>query len=385
MTEREFQDLIAEGEDFFIEFKREIDSAIDIAAEVVAFANTEGGILLIGVDDDKSICGVDDADSVERRLVGICHNSVIPAIAPEIEKAYVELLGKTVIIAHIPKGSDKPYRTKTDHYYIRAGSTKRRTSKEELGRLFQDAGFVHYDVAPVSGTSLDTLDLHRVEKYFEQVHKLDIHRAEIGPERLLANAQILSEDGRATVGGILFFAERPTDILFQAGLMLARYAGDEVSDRLMRTECIEAPLPEAIDRTLEFVMNNVQSTTTLVGARRVEVHQYPAVVVKEAITNAVAHRNYSIAGSRITLWIFDNRVEIKSPGRLPNTVTLDSIRFGVSFSRNQFIVRLLNNYGYIELLGQGIPMMIREMRNHAGREPDFAEIGEQFVVTLHGK
>ncbi|MBC8262991.1 MAG: putative DNA binding domain-containing protein [Anaerolineales bacterium] len=385
MTERELQDWIAEGEDFFIEFKREIDSAIDIAAEVVAFANTEGGILLIGVDDDKSVCGVDDADSVERRLVGICRDSVIPAIVPEIEKAYVESLDKTVIIARIPKGSDKPYRTKTDHYYVRAGSTKRRTSKEELGRLFQGAGFVHYDVAPVPGTSLDTLDLHRVEKYFEQVHKLDIHRAEIGLERLLANAQILSEDGRATVGGILFFTERPADILFQASLMLARYAGDEVSDDLMRTECIEAPLPEAIDRTFEFVMNNIQSTTTLVGARRVEVHQYPAVVVKEAITNAVAHRNYSIAGSRIAIWIFDDHIEVKSPGRLPNTVTLDSIRFGTSFSRNQFIVRLLNNYGYIELLGQGVPMMIREMRKHAGREPEFVERGEQFVVTLHGK
>ena len=107
--------------------------------------------------------------------------------------------------------------------------------------------------------------------------------------------------------------------------------------------------------------------------------------MKEAITNAVAHRNYSIAGSRITLWIFDNHIEVKSPGRLPNTITLDSIRFGASFSRNQFMVKLLNNYGYIELLGQGIPMMIREMRKHAGREPEFAERGEQFVVTLHGK
>lgn len=385
MTERELRDLIEEGEGFFIEFKREIDSAINIAAEIVAFANTEGGVLLIGVDDDKSVCGVDDFEAVERRLIGICRDSVIPAIVPEIERAGVERTDKAVVVARIPKGLDKPYRTKTDHYYVRAGSTRRRTTKEELARLFQEAGFVHYDIAPVPGTSVAALDMHRVEKYFERVYRRDIRRAAIGVERLLANARILKEDGRATVGGILFFAERPTDFLFQAGIMLARYAGDTVSERIMRTQCIEAPLPEAIDRAFEFVMNNVPSTTTLVEARRVTIHQYPPAVVKEAITNAVAHRNYGISGSRVTIWIFDHHIEIRSPGRLPNTVTLESIRYGTSFSRNQFIVKLLNNYGYIELLGQGVPMMIEQMRNHVGREPDFAERGEQFVVTLYGK
>ena len=385
VTERELKDLIEEGEGFFVEFKREIDSAIDIAAEIVAFANTEGGILLVGVDDDQSIYGVSDFEAVERRLVGICRDSIVPSIVPEIERARVEKTGKTVVVVRVPKGLDKPYRTKTDHYYIRAGSTRRRTTKEELARLFQEAGFVHYDIAPVPGTSLDSLDMHRIEKYFERVYDLDIRRSSIGVDKLLANAQILTQDGQATVGGVLFFAERPTDFLFQAGMMLVRYAGNVVSEHIVRTKCVESPLPEAIDQALEFVTNNVQSTTTLVGAKRVEIHQYPPSVVKEAVTNAVAHRNYSISGSRVTIWIFDDHIEIKSPGRLPNTITLESIRYGVSFSRNQFVVKLLNNYGYIELLGQGVPTMIKQMRDHVGKEPDFAERGEQFAVTLYGK
>ena len=385
LTEQELHDLIEGGEGSFTEFKREIDSAINIAAEIVAFANTEGGVLLIGVDDDQSIHGVDDFEAVERRVVGICRDSIVPSIVPEVERAGIEETAKTVVIVRVPKGIDKPYRTKTDHYYIRAGSTRRRTSKEELARLFQEAGFVHYDIAAVPGTSLASLDMHRIEKYFERVYGRDIRRSSIGVDKLLENVKILTRDGQATVGGVLFFAERPTDFLFQAGIMLVRYAGSVVSEHIVRTKRVESPLPEAIDQALEFVTNNVQSTTTLVGARRVDIHQYPPPVVKEAITNAVAHRNYSISGSRVTIWIFDDHIEIKSPGRLPNTITLESIKYGVSFSRNQFIVKLLNNYGYIELLGQGVPTMIKQMRDHVGKEPDFAERGEQFAVTLYGK
>ncbi len=379
----ELNSLITNGEGQYLEFKRLFSDADNIAAEIVAFLNSEGGILLFGVEDDGQIYGANDSPRLRERVLGVCRNNCVPTFVPTIEE--IEVTGKAVLAVHIPKGADKPYCTNRGLYYIRADNQKRRTSKEELGRLFQSAGFVHYDTSAVPGTTMDDLDSYHLERYFAQVYDLDLHKSEISLERLLINAHILSDDGDATVGGILFFALNPSNILFQAGIMVARYNGNEISAQLLRTRHIDAPLPEMIDQALEFVMNNTAAITTLESARRVEITQYPETVVREAITNAVAHRNYSISGSRVTILIFDNRIEIKSPGRLPNTVTLENIRYGVSFSRNQFIVKLLNNYGYIEILGQGVPLMIREMRHHAGREPDFAERGEEFIVTLYGK
>jgi len=384
---RELLDMIEGGGGPTVEFKRQIDSALDIAAEIVAFANTEGGTLLLGVDDDQTITGLDDPALAERRIVGICRDSVLPALVPQIENAAGPQPGQTVLVVRIPRGPHRPYRTKTDHYYVRAGSTKRRTTKEELARLFQNAGLVRHDFSPVPGTSLADLERTKLATYFRRVYstEMDDLAAEIGLERLLINTDVLCQTPEgvcATVGGILFFARDPARHLFAAGITAVRYAGTEVGEAIVDQKQIVDTIPQVIDLAEAFVRIHNLTPSHIEGMRRVDEPQYLDRVVREAIVNSVAHRNYAITGSRIRILIFDDRLEVRSPGRLPNTVTLESIRYGVSFIRNQFIVRLLSQYRYIDVLGRGIPMMIRLSRGYCDREPKFEEIGEEFRVTL---
>lgn len=387
MTTQELLDLIEGGEGPTVEFKRQIDSALDIAAEIVAFANTEGGTLLLGVDDDQNVTSLEDPTLTERRIVGICRDSVLPAIVPQIEAVAGPQPDQAVLVVRIPRGPDRPYRTKTDHYYIRAGSTKRRTTKGELARLFQNAGVVHHDLSPVPGTLLADLDRTKLTEYFRQVHSIEMEDliTEVGLERLLANTNILCqtpEGIRATVGGVLFFAKDPAHLIFAAGITAVRYASTEVSEAIVDQKQIVGTIPQVIDQAETFVRIHNLTPSHIEGMRRVDEPQYLDRVVREAIVNAVAHRNYSISGSRIRILIFDDRLEVRSPGRLPNTITLENIRYGVSFIRNQFIVRLLSQHRYIDVLGRGIPMMIRLSKDYCGREPKFEEVGQEFRVTL---
>lgn len=388
MTEKELLDLIQQGEGYQVEFKREIDDASDIAAEIVAFANGEGGVLLLGVADDGSLYGLADPAEAERRLMGICRQSCMPAIAAYPES--VTIGDKVILALQVPKGPDKPYRTSTDHFYVRVGSTRRRASREELYRLFQTAGFVQYDTLGVPGTSLDDLDLFKVATFFRQTFHLDLEEAKqsVPLERLLANAGLLtfSEDRYpATVGGTLFFAKDPQAILYASGVTAVRYRGTAMGEELLDQRDVTGTIPEVIEGVISFVRIHNQTPSRIEGARRVDRPQYPEIVVREAIVNAVAHRNYSITGSRIRVLMFDDRLEVRSPGRLPNTVTLENMRYGTSFIRNQLIVRLLNNYGYMDRLGRGVPMMIQAMREFSGQEPVFKEQGEEFWVTLYAR
>jgi len=388
MTENELLQLIQGGEGYFTEFKRQIDDASDIAAEIVSFANSEGGTLLLGVDDDGSLCGVPDPDQAERRLMGICRQSCVPAIAAY--PTVVEVGGVTVLALQVPKGPDKPYRTSTDHYYVRVGSTKRRATREELYRLFQAGGFIQYDMLGVPGTGLQDLDLFKISTYFRQVHQMELAELErtIPLERLLINAAILTPGELAplaTVGGLLFFGKDPQAVLYSSGLVAARFRGLDVTGEILDRREIGGTLPEVIEGALSFARIHNQSPVRFEGARHIDQPLYPEAVIREAVINAVAHRNYSLTGAQIRLFFFDDRLEVRSPGRLPNTVTLENIRYGVSFIRNQLIFRFLNNLGYVERLGRGIPMMIRVCRQYSGREPLFEEKGEEFWVTVYAK
>jgi len=384
VNEQKLRKLIKSGEDIHTEFKREIDDASDIAAEIVSFANSEGGMLLIGVDDDGTIYGLDEPEIAERRLMGIVRGDCRPA--PTVLPETVPIEGKTVLALKVEKGQDKPYCTGRDHYYVRVGSTKRRATKEELYRLFQAAGFVHYDQVGVPGTSIEDIDLLRVEQYFRDVHGLELEeeRQVVSLEKLLVNSGIMTSVENnilATVGGILIFGKSPESVLYASGILAVRYRGTEIGDLLDRRD-LSGVIPQLIEDAISFVRVHNITPAEIQGAKREDKPRFPGFAVREAIVNALAHRNYSITGSKIRLLIFDNRIEVHSPGRLPNTVNLENIRLGGSFHRNQFIVRMLNNYRYMERIGLGIPKMIKVCKEFSGKEPIFEERGEEFVVTI---
>lgn len=382
----ELIDMINKGESPYVEFKEENIKANDLAAEIVSFANMEGGTIIIGVSDSGIIKGV-SIKEIEEKIMNICRNNCIPNIIPIYQEIFVN--EDKVLIITIPKGVNKPYYTVDNKYYIRVGTTKRIASREELMRLFQASGAVHFDISPVHGTSKQDLNIDSIRDYFLKYNMFDLYEeTDEAVDRILVNADILTETinkKECTIGGLLIFGKRVENILPQNGISFAHFKGDSIVEELIDKKQIVGTLPEIVEQALVVIKNNIKTPSTIVGAVREEKEIYPSLVLREALVNAVVHRNYSIIGSKIRVLMFSDRIEFHSPGKLPNTVTVDKMKIGVSYSRNPFLVKYMENLRYIDQLGRGIPMIIKNMKELGAKEPELKEIGEEFILTLYRK
>ena len=302
---------------------------------------------------------------------------------------------------------------------VRAGTTTRDATDEEEVRLYQQSGRLQYDRKPVLGSSLADLDRRRLVNYFRDLRHQDVPEIEDEAAwiRLLVNTGVMIESrGRdmATAAGLLLFGARPNRYLPQAGVSAAAYAGPEkdydakeratvrgpaVSLAFQPTDADGTRYPKqprsfressefteggVIERTLDFVRRNTCVEAWIdAGGRRQERWEYPLEAVRETIVNAIAHRDYTITVSDIELSIYTDRMEVVSPGRLPNTVTVEKIRAGARAARNELVKEMLRDYRYIEATGLGVPRkIVRGMREHNGTEPDLIEEEERFTVRL---
>ena len=384
MTIDEIKKIIQNGENSYIEFKEEEIKAKELAEEIVAFSNSEGGMILIGVDDEGNIKGVKD-DKIEETVMNICRNNCIPHIIPLYESIEVE--GKRIAVITVPKGLNKPYYTADHKYYIRVGTTKRIASKEELLRLFEASGSLHFDISPVEGTSIKDLNIDIIRDYFMKYNTFDLFdEPEESVERILVNADILKEaDGRklCTVGGLLVFGKNPEKHLPQNGVSFAHFKGNEITDELIDKKIITGRIQDIAEQLMVVIKNNMLIPSVINGLKREDKEEYPMIVMREAIVNSLVHRNYSISGSKIRVFMFGDRIEFRSPGRLPNTVTIEKMKVGVSYARNPFLVKYMENMRYIDQLGRGIPMILKKMKEAGAKEPLLMEQGEEFVLTIY--
>ncbi len=374
--------MIPTAENQYIEFKREETSAQTLAEEIVAFANGEGGEIWLGVDDTGQARGL--TRSYEEDVMNICRTAVIPPVLPGYEALSVASpAGGEVQIARIsiPKGIDRPYYTSKNRYFIRVGSTKRIASREELTRLFQAAGLFHYDIVEVGGAELKHLNQTAIADFFTRYQIDFIQENEEERLRLISASDIASERLIPTVGGLLVFGISPERHLPQSGIAFAVFNGTELDSSLRDKKTFLGALPQQIDNALAAIKANIPVASEIEGARRVDAPAYPDKVFRELLVNACVHRNYSIIGSQIRVFVFDDRVEFISPGRLPNTVKVSKLTTGTSFSRNPLLVRLLENLGYMDKLGRGLPMVSREAKR-LGRSLEFLDEGEEFRVIL---
>jgi len=371
--------LLNQGENASVEFKQGNVRAEGLAREMIAFSNSYGGTIVVGVDDEGKILGVDGDKNYEEWVVNISRNNVIPPI--HVSCHWVTLQGKGILLVEIPKGKDRPYQDNSGRFYVRVGSTNRIASLYELMRLFQQGGFYHYDGTEVEGALETSLNQTAIERYF---HSYDIQYIEMDREEqlsLLKNTDIVSEQGTVTIAGLLMFGINPQRFLRNASISFAHYCGDEISGELIDRKTIEGTLPDQVDATLQVIKNNILAPSTIVGLKREERVQYPDRVFRELIVNACVHRNYSIQGSRIRIFMFNNRLEFISPGRLPNTITPDKLKSGVSYAVNPIIVKFMENLRYMDKLGRGLPLVYREAIKQ-GKRVVFEEIGEEFKVSL---
>lgn len=371
--------LLAQGENSALARKSARVRPEGLAREIVAFANGQGGVILLGVEDDGRLTGVDNGvKNYEEWVANVARNDVIPPIGLDI--AGVEKAGRTILLIEVPKGRDKPYQTKDHQFLVRVGSTNRAATQGELLRLFQQSGVFHYDRVGVAGTSIHDINLARVDAYFAD-YQIDL-RQEDNPERVLTNTDILDEAGQATVGGLLLFGINPQRHLPNACIAFAHFAGSEVTEELIDKQVIGGTLDLQVDTALAVLRNNLQRPSRIEGARTVDTRfHYPDKVFRELLVNACVHRNYAIDGSRIRVLLFDDRIEFISPGRLPNTVTVEKLKLGVSYAVNPVIVKFMENLRYIDRLGRGLPMVYRSAVSN-GKRVVFDEIGEAFQVTL---
>lgn len=379
MTLQELQTLIQQGENAAVEFKAMPVRPETVAREMVAFANGSGGTLLLGVADDGSCIGVGDAENTEEWVMNIARTLVTPAIAVTCE--ILELENKQVVIVTIPKGKDKPYQT-GDKYMIRVGSTNRLATQSELMRLFQMSGVFHYDSIPVSSATINDLNMAALDSYFASYGFEFSKETDEARKQLLINTDILTNTGEPTVGGLLMFGINTTRYLPQAAIMFAHFNGTEIDAELIDRQEIIGTLPQQVDTALAVMKNNLLRPSTIEGTKRKDTSTLPPdKVLREMVVNACVHRNYAITGSRIRIFMFDDRIECISPGRLPNTVTVEKLRSGVSYAANPVLLKFMDNLRYIDRLGRGFPMIFREMQQ-LGKTVDVYEFGEELRVVL---
>lgn len=370
-------ELIRQGENSAIEFKSQAAHADALANEMVAFSNAQGGVLLIGIEDDGSVSGVDAPSLIEEKLANIARENVIPAISPDIQ--VVDYQQHKIVLVEVSKGRERPYQTHKNRFMVRVGSTNRALAQGELMRLFQQSGVFHYDATAVSGTGLRDLNLAKLDQYFQQ-YDFDFS-AEDDKPRVLANVDVMTASGEATVAGLLMFGINPQRFLHFAEISYAHYTGVAVDSELIDKQVVSGTVDFQVDQLSAIIRNNIAISSSVHGNKRVDNIAYPDKVFRELVVNAVVHRNYAIGGSRIRVLQFSDRIEFISPGRLPNTVTIEKLSMGVSYSINPVLLKFMENQRYIDKLGRGLPMVYRSAQQ-LGRQVLFEEQGEAFKVTL---
>ncbi|MCC5840387.1 MAG: putative DNA binding domain-containing protein [Opitutales bacterium] len=362
MTPKEFQTQIALGEDSKRQFKADLHNAESLAAEMAAFANSEGGRIFIGVADDGSTPGL-SPEQVARvnQLIGNAASQLVRSPLT-VQTENISLgKGRVSIVLSVPKGLDKPYFDKNGVIWLKTGADKRRVnSKEELRRLFQFSDQFHADELPTKA-GIEKLDKLRFRDFLRDVYRREFPDSKSERLRLLQNMNLATDDGFLNLAGVLMFAERPEWIKPQFVVKAIRYPGNafHVSEYI-DTEDFEGPLKKVFDDALGFIMRNLHKVQAGRGVNAPGLPEIPESVFEELLVNALVHRDY-LVNAPIRLFIFDNRIEIISPGHLPNNLTVEKIRTGNSNIRNPILVSyvakgLLPYHG----LGSGIKRALEQ-------------------------
>lgn len=400
----ELHELLQNGESSGVEFKRDDIHPDSLAKEIAALANLEGGRIILGVEDNGSISGLTRTPKkAEEWVINICRDHLQPPLIPYWETVKLDKAWRVGVISIPEDCPDKPYKAKRGSAWVtfmRVGSTSREATRDEEARLYQASGLVRYDIRPVPGTTLQSLDRDRLQNYFQTVLQQDCPPLDDDAawEQVLLNTDILvPNQGRPipTIGGLLLFGENPNRALPQAGITATAYPGQEKEYATVDEEIIRGPLvsrltrqgriadPGVIDRAVHFVTRNMGTTAWLEMGRRRRRKTYPPEAVREAIVNAVTHRDYTITVTDIELSLYSDRLEVISPGRLPNTVTVEKMKQGYRAARNELMKEILRDYGYVEHRGMGVrTRIIAGMQAHNGTQPDLIEEESRFLVRL---
>ena len=354
-----------------------------LAETMISFANADGGTILLGVNESGQVIDYLMDEDVEGQLVRamvMCR----PPVVTEWEQC--EFPDGVVVALKIAR-SPELHALADGRVLIRAGADNRPPSGDVIRHLAATKSSGDFESEQVVGTTLVDLDKKLIDEYLKL-------RQERGSRSLSGTFQdhlieigAMTEDGTPTVAGMLLFGKHPQAFLPQSGIVFVKFLGTDARGRdglagYGRRVEIDGPLARMIERTWSLLTEEMQIEAVVSGLRRKEMSEYPPFAVREALVNSVCHRDYRLSGRRVEIRMYQDRLEVISPGGLPGYITLDNI-VDEHFSRNPRVVAGLFQWGYIEELGLGIDRMIEEMLEHGHAAPDFEAKPYSFTVRLH--
>lgn len=405
MLKSDLLQLIANGENSGVEFKRDDLRPEQLAREIVALANLKGGKVLLGVEDDGSISGIQRNDLEHWVMDTVFGRYVHPMILPYFEVVTLDD-GKRVAVVTLTEGSAKPYAVRhndREEVYVRVGSTSRRATREQLARLFESGGMLHAELLPVSGTALSDLDRARLEDYLLRVVGDPAAPADDGAwhQRLLGlGLMVAREDGEpvCSIAGLVLFGHSPRQKMRYAGARWMSFSGIDMSYQAQDDSVIDGPLvalwngdhrqPSVDDGLIERLSSRmrpfveVHTDALQDGLRRHIGLRFSAEAVREAVVNALVHRDWT-RPVEVEIVNYADRLEVTSPGALQNSMTIEKMLAGQRSARNPVIMEVMRDYGYVEQRGMGVRRKIVPLtREVAGRDALFEATDDFVRVTL---
>ena len=407
MLKSELEQIIANGENSGVEFKRDDCRPEQLAKEIVAMVNLNGGMVLLGVEDDCTISGIQRKNLEEWVMDTVVAKKIHPLILPFYEEIQIDDQKRVAVIS-FTQGVAKPYvlrHNNREDIYIRIGSTFRLATREQQARLFATGGLLHTELLPVSGTTTDSLDRDRIEDYLRNiVSDPEIPSTDSAWEKRLCNLGFMSDVREirpaASIAGLMLFGYLPRKFLRQAGIGVMVFNGPDKDYQAQLDETLDGPMvgrwkktgdevrrlitPGVIEDFLRMIRPYISEETGVIEdqLRRDRIWRYPVEAVREVIVNALAHRDWTRSVD-IEVAVYSDRLEVISPGALQNSMTVEKMIAGQRSPRNPLIVEVLRDYGYVDARGMGIrTKVIPLMRRENGTEPVFEATDDFLKTTL---
>ncbi|MDG6250117.1 ATP-binding protein [Methanocalculus sp.] len=365
-----------------LELKKSLSLIEPALKSVCGFLNHRGGIISFGRTNTGTIIGVDPTDHSLRKLSQQITSRIKPEVTPDIR--VIEEEGKHLIVVTVPEGISKPYYL-DGIAYMRTGTENRVMPPDEIKRIILREHAVPWDDQLCQGATLDDIDAPSVRKFLERaLYERRFDADPSTPVKIALEKLGVLSGGLPTHAAILFFGKDPQRFFTQSEVRCARFKGEEVSSTYLNMSVLHGRIDQLIEDANRFITQTIQKAAWVVpgNMQREEHWEYPPDALREAVINAVCHRDYNSSGN-VQIRIFDSRVQVWNPGTLIEGVTVELLKVEhSSYPRNKTIARLLFLTGYIEQWGSGTLSMITACERDGVPDPQFREAGNAFVVTF---
>ncbi len=395
--------LIRGGEDTFLELKVKLSNSEKIAQEIVALANTGGGVIVFGVNDQMRVEGLDDTENVQQELARICREEIEPPIIPYIDRIAFDS-GRRIVALDVD-GKRRPYRTHDGRFYLRIGAEKREASREELSALLDESRPLRYENVPAIGATIDDIDEAHLWSFlrefsgdaFDETNATGYPTAEV-LERDLLLATSNGVEVVPTTAGLLLFGrdERVNELLPRSAVTATRFAGDSIQAGVVERVKLTGNLATLYEAVLRFVSRYAdlwdtrQKVAPIVDegdspiAARANYHRN---AVREGVANVLIHRDLVVREQPTRLNIFDHSLELVNPRRTHgfSPVAQKAIRYGLPQRLNPQIAALFSSRAYgLDVPVGGLPMLLRESRLFSGKRSETYAFNDEFRLRIHG-